>query len=228
MGAIRQNKDANNKTVEESKNEEQSYFYNFDDELMLAYRSTSNTKHKELCMPIVLPPAFKYDDPLVAHWDDGDVRSIPGITWGKYGNMQDPSARTASSVLWKAVQKGTNHKLTIVQRVDRNLLIILKEQQKQVLGMRLDHFGSIPDQSKPLPPNSEILNKATSVMKEIGMQFATGELQRADLIPYRNKMLVLDSKKTQSTENLEPEQRKTKQRKKKDSHEFILRKLHAQ
>ena len=93
--------------------------------------------------------------------------------------------------------------------------------------MRLDHFGSIPDQSKPLPPNSEILNKATSVMKEIGMQFATGELKRADLIPYRNKMLVLDSKKTQSTENLEPEQRKTKQRKKK-THEFILRKHHDQ
>ena len=74
--------------MEESKNEEQSYFYNFDDELMLAYRSTSNTKHKELCMPIVLPPPFKNDDPLVAHWDDGDVRSIPRITWGKYRHMQ--------------------------------------------------------------------------------------------------------------------------------------------
>ena len=62
------NKYAKKKTVDDTENEEQSCFYNLDDELMLAYRYTSSMRRIEICMPIVLPPTFTDDDPLVAPW----------------------------------------------------------------------------------------------------------------------------------------------------------------
>ena len=197
-------------------------YYNFDEEVMLAYRCKANMKHKQVSLTIVPPPDFKDDEPLVAHWDDGDVSTIPGMSWGKFRGMQDPSARTAGgSVLWSAVQEGTNHKLTLIQKIDRNLLVVLKEQQKQVLMVRVDHFGSIPDQSKPLPPNSEVLKKAALFMKEISMKFAKGEMKRAELIPYRNKMrstnALVPKKRPSAADYTEQKQDKTKKCKKNTS-----------
>ena len=59
------------------------------------------------------------------------------------------------------MQKETNHIITLAQKVDRHLLLVLKEQQKQVLIMRIDHFGFIEDQAKQLNPNDEILEKGS-------------------------------------------------------------------
>ena len=87
------------------------------------------------------------------------------------------------------MQTETNHIITLAQKVDRHLLLVLKEQQKQVLMMRIDHFGFIEDQTKQLNPNDEILEKAVEFMKVIGIKFAEGELHRNELKTYRNDMM---------------------------------------
>ena len=88
--------------------------------------------------------------------------------------------------LWSMQMQGTNHVSTIIQKVDRNLLLALCEQSRQVLMVKTRLFGLVLDDRHQLPVGDPVLTKAVTFLKEIGIKYAAGEVDRAGLIPMRN------------------------------------------
>ena len=164
------------------------YTISFSKELMLPIRVDAKGKQEPGVVdePIKNAPGTAA---LMFSWPDGYHTVYKSMTYDDLGSMLKSSKTNVNSCEWEGETKGKN-KLTICQRVDRNLLLSLYEQSKQVLMVKLNLWGKIENEHERLPQTSEILVKAVDFMKHIAAKFAKGDILRADLKKYRDEHLV--------------------------------------
>jgi hypothetical protein len=121
------------------------------------------------------------------------VSQVPGMTVGQYKLAVSTSSRTSvgDTKLWTGTRIGVNHSLTLEQRPDRNLLLSLKEQSRQVLQVRVNLFGPLPDpQPAVLSLDVPALKAARDFMVPICEAYAAGTIKETtDLAGERDKQL---------------------------------------
>ena len=130
----------------------------------------------------------KDEDGVSASWANGESHVVDGLTVKSVRQQQ--SKPKGEGILWEGTQIGTNHKISLAQRVDRKLLLSLYEQQAQRCSINLEVFGYIEDQHKQLKADDEIVKKGLAFMAPLAYKFAKGELSRVELKDERNKSMI--------------------------------------
>ena len=148
---------------------------------------------KVTSLPLEITEKAAPGDPVVAEFADGDRHEIPGLSQGRLqslvgrggggGGGRNPKE---SNVLWTGTHAETNHTITVAQRVDRALLLSVYEQARQVLMVRQNLFGPVPDEHQQSPLDDPTLQKALALTKKIAASYANGEVAVAGLKDYRD------------------------------------------
>jgi hypothetical protein len=163
--------------------------YGFSKELMLPWREVPGQR-RECGLPCTVPKKANVTDKVIANWPDGTSAKLD-ITYGdlqaldierKHGGPQ------AGNLAELEVQ-ATKHKLAILQKVDRNLLVILTEQNKQLCMVKVSVFGAVADEKRRLPNDDPVVQKAKQFMLELAKQYAAGTVRKSELNVKRNEAL---------------------------------------
>ena len=160
--------------------------YGFLDECRLPYRRRAG-EEKETGLPIKLPHERADDDEVVGEWPDGHTHVIPGVTFGQLRSFK-PTARTG--VYYEKEHASTLHRITIVQKVDRSLLLAINEQDRQILMVKLNLFGHIDDEKVRLQRGDPVLQAGLEFMATIADRYVRDEIKRRDLKDVRNSALL--------------------------------------
>ena len=163
---------------------EEKYEYGFSVELMLPWRQLGH-KSKETGLPITIGA----DEVVMGEWPDGHKHAIPGITSQVLKHLLYKKCMHAGN-MYETEHKETRHKIALVQKVDRSLLMAITEQSKQVLMVRMNLFGAIQDEGRRLAADDPVCKAAYDFMMPILEKFASGSVSRAELIPLRNAELM--------------------------------------
>jgi hypothetical protein len=159
----------------------------FSEELNVAIKTTLPSGKQEPSYPIEVKGDSKNE--VIALWPNGESHVVPGLT---AKNAILPKGKLkGEGILWEGTQDGTNHKITLKQRVDTKLLLSLFEQKAQRLSVNLDVFGLIQDQHKQLKCDDPIVVKGMELMRPIAEKFANTQLGRDDLKTERNKIMII-------------------------------------
>ena len=125
---------------------------------------------------------------VIAAWPDGFTARMPKISIEQLERWT-AKAHTCKGILWEAVHKVTKHALTVRQKVDHRLIVVLMEQQKQVCMIKAASFGSVTGGEKiPLPSDNPTLLKAVEFMGRVGEKYAAGEVERDGLKRLKDTM----------------------------------------
>ena len=131
-------------------------------------------------------------------WPDGHKAVDKEMTYEDLGKLGKTSKANGHNLEWEGETIGKN-KLTLAQRVDRQLLLSLYEQSRQILMVKLNLWGAIENEHERLPQTSDILKKGVDFMTDIATKYAAGEILRADLKKYRDENLLATGVVKQST-----------------------------
>ena len=130
-------------------------------------------------------------DEVLAEWPDGMVEPIPAFTYERLALLCREATRPRSSLTYfEAEHELTKHRLSIVQKVDRKLLMVINEQNRQVLQVNMSTFGVVPDEKQQLPPTHATTIAAGEFLKSILLDYAKGSFDRAKLKEVRNAKLA--------------------------------------
>ena len=167
------------------------YVYAYNDELNLGTRTYMQGKKKitEPSYALEVPTECADSDPVVAHWPDETLAILPGVSAAKIRAASNKISRKGEGVLFEATMKDTKHKITIMQRVDRKLLLSLYEQQMQRLSVNLDVWGKIEDQHVQLCASDPILQQGLAYLKPFAEDYAAGKVARAELKSHRDSQM---------------------------------------
>ena len=95
------------------------------------------------------------------------------LTYGDLEKQTHATPKKGTGVLWEGVQKATNHKLKILQKIDHKYLLLqLVEQTVRILQVRVDCFGAIADQSQALPADDTRLVEGVRFLSGIANKYA--------------------------------------------------------
>jgi hypothetical protein len=138
--------------------------FEWDSNLMLAYRVCSRKKQKDYSMPINIPDDAEDHDPIPVSWMDGTVCVIDAVTVGAYKELlQTRKSASSDAALWEAEHSVTKHSIQLKQRIDKplqnqpiatRLLVSMYEQGKQVCQVRLCKFGDVEGNGETMPPST--------------------------------------------------------------------------
>jgi hypothetical protein len=117
------------------------------------------------------------------------VHEVPGLTFRNLRLLMRNNPNKSSCRLWEGEHITTHHAICIKQMVDRCLLLVVFEQSKQRLQVRMDAFGEVANQSQQLPKDDPTLAKAVAFMVPIAKKFQSGELDHKDLKGHRDECL---------------------------------------
>ena len=96
----------------------------FDEEHLLAWAAPPNKPaDKVLSLPLVVDHQALPHATVLAKFADGTVREVLGLTMGRLKSLMDRTTSTFYGHLHEFEAIDTKHKITVVQRVDRSLLI---------------------------------------------------------------------------------------------------------
>ncbi len=167
---------------------EATYFYGFNRELKLAWRTRADDKkqHKEMARPFNVEDLGPDDFP-VAVWEDGHEHTMDTMTVAEYTSVADGrKSKCDPTVLWSGSHCVSHHKLTIRTRPDRSMLVVLFEQQKMILGVRTHLFcgeGEKPESEGPIA-------KAFEIIKQVADQYSNNLIQAEKLYHTRDEILM--------------------------------------
>ena len=147
----------------------------------------------ELAMPVEIEPTQRGTDPVMGVWRDGMRHPIADIScdmW-KVLSSSRSSRQDGAKNLWEGERANTHHKLVLAQRVDRQLLVSLYEQQRQVLQLRADRWGPLPGRQPCIVPDTdETLRKVVEFALPLVQAYAAGSLATvADLKAARDEKM---------------------------------------
>ena len=166
-----------------------AYEFGFLPKVMLPWRCKQGTQFKETSLPIVVPEYTNPSARIVAHWPDGYQHEID-LTVEEYLEMQKSvtKGKDQAEIHWEGKHKPSGHTLTMVQKVDRELLLLLREQSKQVLQIKVKLFGECPSDVR-VPSTSEVLKSAIEFLQPIASLYADGMIERSGLIAERDRRM---------------------------------------
>ena len=142
--------------------------------------------HTEPGLPVD-PNGHEDSEEVVAEWPDGSSHNLTGFTYADFKKLLGKRAGGDMGSYFTIQQKGTGHKVHIAQRVDRKLLMVVFEQGKHVLGLKLNLFAEISDESQRLPKEHHAVQEALKLLNPIAADFANLKLQKFDLMQARDK-----------------------------------------
>jgi hypothetical protein len=163
---------------EEDEDEEgasDEYEYGFLLEVLLPYRCKKGSDYKEPGLAVKLVAGATDDDFIMGRWPDGSEHEIKDCTHGKFKDMSS-NKRVQDGCLFMMEKADNKHKLTISQKIDRSLLMVLYEQGKFMLNFKLQIFGPIEDQNKRLASDDPVCKAGLEFMKPIVMDYAAGKI----------------------------------------------------
>ena len=158
--------------------------FGWDGALRLGWR-----KKDDLDKELSLPP----DDPSPTA--DGNALMKVKFLDGTYGRIplsvkawrdlmgRGKSAASKSTALYEEEHKESHHKVSLRQRVDQKLRLIMFDQAKQICQIRVDLFGELPvstaedGKAETLPADHPVMLKAVAFMKALVDRYCSGELK---------------------------------------------------
>ena len=87
----------------------------------------------------------KDTDPITVKWIDGHEHQVMAVSVADYELLTKPRSNTKSDGLkdyWSGTHCNSNNAITIRTRTDRQLLVSMYKQKKQVLQVRANKFLS--------------------------------------------------------------------------------------
>ena len=132
-----------------------THLYGWDRELQLAYRvlATNPKGPKVYSKPIKVPDQPAERQCVEAVWPDGDRKVMHEMSIEAYTNANKSRKKDEIEPLLVAEHKKNHHRVSVAQRTDRCLLISVYEQSRQVLQLRADAFGPLPDPQPAVTTN---------------------------------------------------------------------------
>lgn len=158
-------------------------FYGYDTETCKSWRQPAGckgTKGREMCVEIIIPDGALDDASPIARWADGFERKVPELVVGDLKMMQQPRSGTkdACEVYFEGQQHGTHHRVIVKKRTDRDLLVSLYDQTRQVLQVKASRFiGGV--------------DEAGSFMVKIAKAYCEGTVDASGLKKLREDGLAL-------------------------------------
>ena len=123
------------------------------------------------------------DSPVQAVWPDGVCRPVPGLTVGElkavHGSRCTNAVQSPGDI-WEGTKIDTKHKIVVKQRTDRQLLVCIYEQSRQILQVRADYFAPLDAQTM-LENNHPAVCGAAEVLVPIAQAYCSLEIAKLDL-----------------------------------------------
>jgi hypothetical protein len=161
--------------------------YGVSDEFMLPYRRHKESGVRENGLPIVIDAYANPADEIVGTWPDNSFHGL-SMTVAQF-QLKLPAGPRAKTTLYEVEHHATFHKIAIRQRADRHLLISVYEQSKQILQVRADVFGEVPEEVATMDPKEPVVVAAVEFLKPIVKDYASGRLSAKQLSEERDKRL---------------------------------------
>ena len=164
--------------------------YQFNEEVGVCTRTPLGGGAAVSSLPLHVAKGAADSDAVMATFACGDTHEVPGLTVARLRVFLGKSAQTnGAGVLFEGTHKVLKHRVTLQQKVDRPLLLVLNEQSRQILQLRLDKVGPVADQTRHLPRDSPTLQAGLAVMVPIAKQYCDDVLRRSDLTAARERAL---------------------------------------
>jgi len=179
--------------------------YGFSEELLMAWRKAidgggGTLGSEEPALPFKREEirAGREEDVVVARWADGHEHAIPGLTYTTLGDLMRGGQSVSQGPLWEGTHAKTMHKITVAQRVDRDLLVSVYEQSRQILQIKASKFGPLADEHRQAPNDNPTIQKAMKFLEPLVLKYCAGELEKEDLKKERDAMLEAMTRDTTS------------------------------
>ena len=156
---------------------------------MLPWRIGANST-KETGLPVTIPPNAKDTDFVVGQWHDGQTTVVKSMTYGKLKELSRSNRGQSCGIEYEIEGKETKHRIVLVQKIDRRLLLIMREQNKQICEVKLSAFAPIQDETKRIASNHPATVAALKIMIPLAEGFAKGSLMRTELFKKRDELLA--------------------------------------
>ena len=164
--------------------------YGFMKELLLPYRQRPGSNHKDTGLPIEVPNDCDQDACATATWPDGSTHEVP-ITYGELALLLRPGTTNPSvGALVNTETATTHHRVTVWQRVDRNLLMSIYEQAKQIRCVKMSLFAPIEDQHSQQLATHPAVVAALEVMIPLAKDYAAGIIERKNMTWEKNSRVT--------------------------------------
>ncbi len=157
-------------------------------ELMLPVRTKGS--FSEPGLPVKLKKTMADDDTVNACWPDGSSHDLENLTVKQLRELTFAKPASGEGVLFEVMHTATRNKITLRQKVDRKLLLVMKEQDKQVCMVFMNQFGPVPDEGHQLEPSHTTAVAAVKFMQCLATDFANDVIKRSDLREQRDKRLA--------------------------------------
>ena len=160
--------------------------FGMQEELQLPWRLRQGQPEADKEIGMWAGPAVQGNDSsfMIAEFPGGEKHLMP-ITVA----MLAKKTRSAE-ILWQGEHNVSKNTVTLHQKVDRKLYIIMMEQGKQVCMVSTRTLGPVTNHAERLPLDDPTLKRAIAMMAEVGQAYCDGRVQRADLLKHRDKVLV--------------------------------------
>lgn len=159
-------------------------YYGFDREVCLAWRAKGASARREVSLPLTIDDEAEGSQAVLARWPDGDQRRMPELSMDDLRMLKQ--SRTIggkggqTNIKWTKTHQATSHRLRVVIKQDRNMLVVLEEQTASRCQVVVKYWG---DESE------ESIGKAIAFMIQIGEKYAADEIPRGKLYQERDKMM---------------------------------------
>ena len=153
-------------------------------EMGLGWRNPKNASQTQKEFSLAPNPlaAAAGDSPLLVEFLDGTSAIMP-ITVSAFKAVNYSRCFSMAEVILEAEHKETHHKISVRQKRDRQLLICMFDQGKQILQIRADRFGDgvqapLDDGGGPplLAPDHLLIEKAKQFFKPILQDYVSSKL----------------------------------------------------
>jgi hypothetical protein len=164
--------------------------YGFDDELLLPYRVVNGNMDPGLPLDM---ERCRAANKVIATWVDGTELEFANMTVAEVEkSMENAKVGKMPGDLWSGTHCRTNNIVTIKQKVDRSLLLIIQESKKQICMVKINLFGKIEDERVQLQEGHPVLTKAVVFMRAVAEKYISDSIQKAGLIGFRNELFAIE------------------------------------
>jgi hypothetical protein len=179
----------------ESARDQLVYEVGFDFELMLPWRKKITTGPKTMAepgLPIDIDKDDADEDHVTAEWPDGYEHTIAGVTFAHLREVvravRSGGSTTAGELL-ALTHKSTNHSIVVRQKVDRHLLLVAYEQNRQILMVKLNQFHPVDDERHQVAADHPAVVDAINFLEPLLQLYCDGKIQKQEMNEEKKKLL---------------------------------------
>ena len=157
---------------------EKQYLYGWDAEVARHFRCTKIGSPPELAKPPSLVEGAPDSNFVVAEWEDGHAKTMHNMTIGQLRlQLEGRAARDSEGPLWTGeMADGSFNAVTVRQRSDRQVLLSVYVQGRQIHNVAIGRFGTLePPQPRIMPGGTPAVQRALKFMLPHVQRYTSGE-----------------------------------------------------